>query len=47
MSFKQQVVEDLEEGRFSGAEQARLFYGIGGSGERGRFSADSGYFDIS
>lgn len=32
MSFKRQVVEELEEGRFSSVEQARLFYGIGGSG---------------
>lgn len=28
--FKRQVVQELESGRFSCAEQARLFYGIGG-----------------
>lgn len=29
-SFKRQVVEDLERGRFRSAEQARVHYGIGG-----------------
>lgn len=31
-SFKQQVVSDLENGRFSSLEAARRHYGIGGSG---------------
>jgi len=29
MSFQQQVVEELENGRFSSVNEARLFYGIG------------------
>jgi transposase len=30
-SFKQQVIADLESGRFGGIEQARIHYGIGGA----------------
>lgn len=32
MSFQQQVVEELENGRFRSVEEARLFYGVGGNG---------------